>query len=312
MTLEFTGIERGVELDNEAVVIPLVGVPGGGDSDVVGVGSLGLSDNGNIYRKATAGTGADKWQVLESGTMTRWREPALVKDDTGYANLAAAELSMNLGTVDGVAVTEGDRILYTNITGENQNVYTITGTVGAGATLVEDGTPTLNDVVRIDDGTFALRGFYYDGSTWVDLNSGDYTSNQNVTDGQTFEEAISALDARSNVQSVSLANTGGVPVTVESLLVDDFLAASYIVRIKETATQDTTLFDTVLTHDGDGSNDATAVNRIARRIRGLGAVGGAAITVALSGTGVSQQVDVQVVANADFDVHVMRYAYVRA
>lgn len=312
MTLEFTGIERGVELDNAAVVLPLIGAPGGGDSDVVGVGSIGLSDNGNIYRKALAGTGADKWQVLESGTMTVWLEPALVKDDTSYASLAAAETAMNLGTVDGVAVAEGDRILYTNITGENQNVYIITGTVGAGATLVEDGTPTLNDVIRIDDGTSALRGFYYNGTTWIDLNSGIYTSNQVITDGDTFEQALSDLDSTSNVQAQFLGNTGGVPVTVESLSVDDFLAASYLIRIKETATQDTTAFDTVLTHNGDSTNDATGVNRIARRIRGLGTVAGAAVTVSLSGTGVSQQVDVQVTADADYDVHIMRYAYVRA
>jgi hypothetical protein len=175
MAVGFTGIQTGVELDNGTHLIPLTGTPGGGDSDVVGAGSIGLSDNGNVYHKTTIGSGADKWQIFESAGTSSWREPVLVKDDSVHASLAAAETSMNLGTVDGESVAEGDKILYTAITGENKNIYTITGTVGAGATLVEDANnaATLNDVVRVDSGTSALRGFYFDGTNWVDLNSGN-------------------------------------------------------------------------------------------------------------------------------------------
>ena len=83
-----------------------------------------------------------------------WKEPVKVRDNTLHINLAAAEASMNGGTVDGVAVVNGDRILYTNITGSPDDVYRINGNPGAAATLIQE-VSSPGTVVQILNGTFA-------------------------------------------------------------------------------------------------------------------------------------------------------------
>ena len=79
----------------------------------------------------------NKKYVDDNSGAVAWKEPVLVKDDNLYPNLTAAELAMNGGTVDGVAVAASDRILYTNITGSPKDIYVINGNPGAGATLVQ-------------------------------------------------------------------------------------------------------------------------------------------------------------------------------
>ncbi len=109
--------------------------------------------------------------VLDNMGTSNWKAPARVRENTSYANLAAAEAAMNGGTVDGVSILTGDRILYTNITGEDDNIYVINGTVGAGATLVEEAGPILGDTVYIIDGTDAGKIFSYDvGTTWSEVS----------------------------------------------------------------------------------------------------------------------------------------------
>ncbi len=204
------------------------GVPGGagGEADAAGKGSLYLDEsNGFQYQKSATGSGSDKWVKitnqadLDAAKLSMpWRDPALVKDDTVHADLAAAETAMNGGTVDGVAVVEGSRILYTNITGANANIHVVTGTPGTGATLVEDGNDaSLGDALLVTDGSSAGREFTYTASGWQPINKGaldeqgfiqtfigksangtetpDYASTHVVTDGDPLETAIGDLDA---------------------------------------------------------------------------------------------------------------------
>ena len=109
---------------------------------------------------------------VDGATGGSWREPVVVKEDINYLNLAAAEAAMNGGTVDGISVTSGDRILYTDIGGENKNVFIINGTVGAGATLVEDtNTITIGDTVYVNEGTHAGKVFSYDITlAWTEIS----------------------------------------------------------------------------------------------------------------------------------------------
>ena len=109
---------------------------------------------------------------VDGATGGSWREPVVVKEDINYLNLAAAEAAMNGGTVDGISMTTGDRILYTDIGGENKNVFIINGTVGAGATLVEDtNTITVGDTVYVNEGTHAGKVFSYDVAlTWTEIS----------------------------------------------------------------------------------------------------------------------------------------------
>jgi len=253
--LEDTGIGYSVSDDSGNVrfaIVPVTGIPGDAGlsaselalTDSLPVGSFAIDiANGGSYEKKLAGAGTDKWvkdatidDVLAAAGSDSWREPARVKDDTVYANLAAAEAAVNGGTIDGVTVVEGDRLLLPFITGSNPNVYIVTGTPGAGATLVEDtNSPTNNDVLVIDEGTDAGKEFHYSSVAvnWIRSNqttldelgfirafigkagAGNiataFATNNVVTNGQDLESAIGALDGQVG------ANTGDITILTSAL-----------------------------------------------------------------------------------------------
>ncbi len=206
------------------------GAPGGagGRPDDAVRGSLYLDQtNGKMYLKNLSGTGVDKWvriqnqDDLDDALLGQsWREPALVRDGTSYADLAAAETVLNTipYEIDGVVVGDGNRILFDNITGENKNVFLVSGTPGSGATLVEDGNAaSKGDALYVQDGTDAGKQYAYNGSGWVQQGSAssteigylqtfigksgngnetpDYASTNVVTDGDSLETAVGDLDA---------------------------------------------------------------------------------------------------------------------
>ncbi|OSM07659.1 hypothetical protein [Magnetofaba australis] len=209
-------------------VLSGTGAPGGagGHPDDAVKGSIYLDDsNGQMWLKKTAGTGADKWVRIQSQDDLdtallgqSWREPVKLRDATSYADMTAAETAVNTGTIDGVAVADGDRILFEAITGENSNVFIVTGTPGSGAILVEDGNDaSKGDALYIQDGTDAGKQYAFNGSSWVQQGSAssteigylqsfigksgngneapDYLSTHVVTDGDALEKAIGDLDA---------------------------------------------------------------------------------------------------------------------
>jgi len=224
------------------------GVPGdaglsAGDLALSNAAPLGAravdSSTGLWHRKKTAGSGATKWELdvtqddlAGAGGGNSWREPVKVKDSSVYANLAAAEVAVNTGTVDGVAtIAEDDRILFDLITGENKNVYIVTGTVGAGATLVEDGNAaTNNDALFVNEGTSAGQQYNYNATLdqWNLANQTDldelgyirdyigksaagaetpsYTNEVYVTDGDSLEVAIGLLDAQLSTNATAIGS----------------------------------------------------------------------------------------------------------
>ncbi len=241
------------------------GAPGGagGRPDDAVRGSLYLDQtNGKMYLKNLSGTGTDKWvriqnqDDLDDALLGQsWREPALVRDGTSYADLAAAETVVNTipYEIDGVVVSEGSRILLDNVTGENKNVFLVSGTPGSGATLVEDGnTASKGDALYIQDGTDAGKQFAYNGSTWVQQGSAssteigylqtfigksgngnetpDYASTNVVTDGDSLETAVGDLDAEVGVAvATPQARTAG-PISDQAInlnieAVDDAIGA---------------------------------------------------------------------------------------
>ena len=216
------GIKIGAEL------LSIEGAPGLGDaySDVAIKGALCLDEtNGQMYQKKMVGSGADKWVRIQnqddvnSAIMGQsWRPPAKVMDDTLHADLTAAETAVNTGTMDGISVEDSTRILLTNITGENKNVFIVTGTPGVGATLLEDtNDASKGDALYVQEGTHAGAEMGYTGSVWIKQGQAsvteigflqsfigksgngnetpDYGSNHVVTDGDHLEKAIGDLDA---------------------------------------------------------------------------------------------------------------------
>jgi hypothetical protein len=206
------------------------GAPGGvaGRPDDAIKGSLYLDEtNGQMYLKKLTGTGSDKWVRVQSQDDLdnailgqSWREPALLRDITNYADLSAAETVINTlpYEIDGVVVDDSYRILFDNITGEANNVFIVNGTPGSGATLVEDNnTESKGDALYIQDGTDAGKQFAYNGTDWVQQGSAsqtelgfihtfmgksgngnetpDYASTNVITDGDSLEKGVSDLDA---------------------------------------------------------------------------------------------------------------------
>jgi len=230
--LNYFTAERGYSFDNENVqMITATGAPGtSGDSQTVGVGSIYMdAASGDFYKKHTAGAGAANWDRMATlgdiGTGISWREPSRVKDDAVWANLAAAETELNdtgtpgnLGGVDSDQFVDGDRILFTAITGSNKNIFIVTGTPGSGATLVEDiNLATAGDATFIQEGTSAGFTFVFNGTDWILISQGalteigfiqayigkptdgnvlpQYTSNNHIADNDSLTVALGKIDA---------------------------------------------------------------------------------------------------------------------
>ena len=206
------------------VIFPIAGVPGSAETTLSNAAPLGAfaldTLTGRWHRKHTAGSGASVWELVPNqneigaGANISWREPVLVKDSTAYASLAAAETAVNTGTIDGVTVSEGDRILFDNISGSNKNVYIVTGTPGAGATLTEDtNTATEGDTLYVQDGTSAGQQWTYNGTAWV-------LSNQSSVDELGFIRAFIGKDAAgSETPSYSSTNyaTGSLETAIGAI-----------------------------------------------------------------------------------------------
>lgn len=248
-SLFVTGLGLEIQTDEGLVkkqYFPVDGIPGNAG---LSAEQLALSDNavvgseatdntsGFVYLKKTVGAGEATWvrsatvdDIVATSSSDTWRDPADVKDDSVYGSLAAAETAVNTGALDGVTVAEGDRVLFTSISGENKNVFIVTGTPGAGATLVEDtNAATNNDVLIVDKGTSAGIEFHYNDTTtsWV-TSSGTpsnedgfqnaytgkpatgsqttaYTSQVKITNGDSLTVAAGKLDAAVAVNETGIA-----------------------------------------------------------------------------------------------------------
>ncbi len=168
------------------------GVPGDASLDVTQLARSNASPkgawvmnttNGVWSRKKTTGSGADKWvahvdtdDLNIAQSSDSWREPVARLVDYGYPSLAAAHTDLNshhVNFLQGGAnpdIGNGARILLTNTTGANKNVFIVTGSPGSGATLVEDpNAATARDVLYVDGGTHAGKRFNYNETPdqWV-------------------------------------------------------------------------------------------------------------------------------------------------
>ncbi len=227
-------IEDEITGDNSYENFSVVGVP---SSTGLTAGDLTLSDNAPIgskatdsvtgfeYRKKTVGAGETTWvrsatvdDITLANNGESWREPAQVKDDSAYATKLSAETAVNTGTIDGVVVAEGDRILFTDITGENSNVYIVTGVVGAGATLVEDtNAPSHNDTLMIDKGSSADTEFHYSdvSNSWV--NSGANGSNEDGFQNNFVGKAGTGSSLPQYTSTQVVANNDSIAVAIGKL-----------------------------------------------------------------------------------------------
>jgi len=148
-----------------------------------------------------------------------WREPVKVLDQTTYANIAAAESAANVGdTVDGITIVSGDRLLFSDLTTGNDNVYIVSGGTGAWTFTEDTNLATDGDAVLVNQGTHADQQWIYDGTAWIQFGSAgsaaaitdienfigkpvgsgavfpQYDSNDIIVDNDPLDTGISKLD----------------------------------------------------------------------------------------------------------------------
>lgn len=234
MSMDFFRIERGLELDEKIQYLQGAGVPGAaGDTAAAEVGSV-YTDNqtGDLYTKIAAGTGINKWQKMASeqyvnnavGATVSWREPALVRDNVATSLPSGTATSPIV--IDGVSVTDGQRVLFSAIVGgAGKNIYIYQQATG---TFVEDANAeSSGDAVYIQSGSAAGKTYVFNGTNWVLTDQAsldeegfirafigkggsgnempEYSSNNFVVDGASLETAISSLDAEVGA-NVNLGN----------------------------------------------------------------------------------------------------------
>lgn len=237
-----------IQLDNlsaNASILVGSGAPGGdtGKEDAAPIGSLYLrtdaeTDGLQVYWKVSTVNNSsadwvqstDKSYVDAVAQGLSWREPVLVRDNTLYADITAAETAANVAdTVDGVTIQSGDRILFTNLTSGNENVYIVSGSTGAWTFTEDTNLATDGDAVLVQDGTSANQQWVFDGAAWIQFGSDStvelgyirtfigknaagsetptYSSANVVTQNTDLESAIGELDAAAGTGEIT--NDGG-------------------------------------------------------------------------------------------------------
>jgi len=200
---------------------------------------------GSIWLEHTADNTVFVWQRFKSDTNTvsdwrklaseeyvdnalaatiSWREPAKVlSTDTALP-------ASTVNTIDGVTITDGMRVLFTDAA--LNNVFIASGSAGSWTWTEDDNQETAGDTLYIEEGTYAgTRYTYTSAGTWVRTDqssldelqairtfigkdasgteSPNYSSTNVVTQGGSLETAIGELDA--GVQAVD--NKIGANVT---------------------------------------------------------------------------------------------------
>jgi flagellin-like hook-associated protein FlgL len=278
MAKSFFRAGKGLQIDN-VVFLGGAGAPNGGDADLVGIGSIYLNEtNGSLYQKIAAGSGPEKWEKKASqsdldaiSSATSWLEPADIHDET-TPTLAAAKSDMDTDDdIDGVAVTAGMRILFSGLSGENNNVYVVSGSTGAW-TLTEDvNTATAGDTLYVSGGTHGGHRHTYNGTIWVQTDQAssdelgylrtfvgkvasgtetpDYTSVNYILDGDSLVTAMSKLDAQIKANADAASANGSAITSLQSTVSTNGSAISSIQS--EQSTQNTNI-----------SNNASAITTI--------------------------------------------------
>lgn len=135
MSLQFLGIERGLELDDvQWIVVDADPDTGVGDSDTVGMGSFATNKTeSSWWKKIANGVGADKWrrivdtkELAEAIAAESWRKPVWTIDTTNTV-FADAVTELNTSNMLGGATLSNEQrvLLATVLDGGGNNVYTV-------------------------------------------------------------------------------------------------------------------------------------------------------------------------------------------
>lgn len=222
----------GIQIDESVQILEGLGAPSL-DAPLGSVYSDTSTGSVGYYQKIGAGPGADKWIRLATqdyvqqfaSSAISWREPAVVR------STATSIPASSVDVVDGHTVAEGDRVLFSDIVGgSGPNLYVASGTPGNWTWTEDLNLESSGDTIYVIGGSDGGKTYTYNGTAWtwisqdssdelgflrafVGKNAGgnelpDYSSVNQVADGQSLETAISSLDAAIG------ADIGGTPNVV--------------------------------------------------------------------------------------------------
>ena len=217
MSQDLFRVMGGIQIDESVKILEGSGVPSM-DAPLGSIYSDTSTGSVGYFLKVGSGAGTEKWVKLATQAYVQqfasssisWREPVSVRV-TG-ASLPAASVN----TLDGATVVDGMRVLFSGVTG-NANVFVASGTPGNWTWTEDTNLESSGDTVYVIGGTDGGKTFSYTGSGWVWISQDssdelgflrsfvgksaignelpDYSSVNQIADGQSLETAISNLDA---------------------------------------------------------------------------------------------------------------------
>lgn len=242
MALDLYRIALGIAIEDDdgtvrGHILSGTGAPGGdtGAEDDAPVGSIYLRTDASasisvVYQKITDTNATADWVQSASKDYVdslvnglSWREPALVCDETAYADVTAAETAANVAdTVDGVTIAATDRILLTNIANQNltaaQDETAFDGTGSNGTFSGGTGHAAL-DVITMSDGS----------TITVDTEVGGVVTEFTVTTGSTTPIADGGTITQSSTTGTGVSfsiTIGTANTTIESPDLNDVYIVS--------------------------------------------------------------------------------------
>lgn len=235
MAIDLFRLMHGIEIENDvsgksADILVGDNAPGGdaGVQDAAPIGTIYLRTNAEadglqLYWKwSNANNSAADWKqstdkayVDAIAAGLSWREPVQAMDTT-TTTLPTGTPTQTI-TVDGVTISDGDRVLFTSLTTPtDRNVWIYDQASG---TFSEDpNAETDGDALLVQGGTYAEQQWVYDGTDWVQFGSTagyaeleylrtfvgktgpgaelpTYSSIDVISQGDNLETAIGKLDA---------------------------------------------------------------------------------------------------------------------
>lgn len=332
MSKQNFGIERGLNIDLLSI-IPCSVVPDGtGIFAEVAINSIAFGSAG-IYQKLANTNSPLDWVKLATttdvgNTSNDWRESALVADLVS-TTLPTGTATQTI-TIDGIVVSNGQRVLFSNLTGGG-NVYTYIQSSGLFAE--DSNVESIGDHVYVAEGTSGGKTYAFNAAgAWVTSNISSldeegyirafigklaagletpvYLNNYSFLSNDNLTTSISKLDARLNATAAGykdafLSTNVTSARVIDTLLADDYRSVKWMVTAVGRGVGDLDkVFTTELLahHNGTVLADATIADAIVYGKLKTGLLLGLDVTVTITGIGAAQAMNLVVTSTTAVDV----------
>lgn len=168
-------------------------------------------------------------------------------------------------------------------------------------TLLDGQVKTNNTAIANNTADIAINTTDIATNATAIGDTSDYTSNNHIVDGEDLATTVAKLDAALGSTVVSESDTGSNTYTLDSVAVDENVAAKWLVTMTDVSGNRQAV-EVYAMHDGYGANDATGADFTVYAKLKLGNIAGSDIDVTVTGSGAGQTMNLVVSANANVDV----------